>query len=120
MPTSLRYPQYVGYLSRVISPMLAGSFFAFGSEDGRQGCPYRIGRYIQADLDVVKLFRRALRREDQEAFDALWRFARRHAAPASMASRPLPIEAIFMSMLVALERQALDNERQKESGGVAL
>lgn len=71
MPTSLRYPQYVGYLSRVISPMLAGSFFAFGSEDGRQGCPYRIGRYIQADLDVVKLFRRALTEDEiQDIFNA--------------------------------------------------
>jgi len=89
---------------------------------------------LQAEEAAWKLFRRALRREDQEAFDALWRAARRHAAPASMASRPLPMEAVFMSMLVALQRQVLDLERrleelrplgkkdeqQKDFGGVGL
>jgi hypothetical protein len=69
---------------------------------------------LQSEEAAWKLFRRALRKEDQEAFDALWRAARRHAAPASMASRPLPMEAVFMSMLVALQRQVLDLERRLE------
>lgn len=78
---------------------------------------------LQAEEQAWKLFRRALRKEDQEAFDALWRFARYHAAPASMASRPMPFEAAIMAMLVALERQLIDLEKEKENGkngGVAL
>ena len=78
---------------------------------------------LQAEEEAWKLFRRALRKEDQEAFDALWRFARYHAAPASMASRPMPFEAAIMAMLVAVERQLLELEKKKENGkngGVAL
>ncbi|MBI5208867.1 MAG: hypothetical protein HY927_02710 [Elusimicrobia bacterium] len=56
-------------------------------------------------------FRRALRREDQEAFDELWRAARRHAAPASMAGRPMPFEACVMGMLVGLARRLAALER---------
>lgn len=79
-------------------------------------------RTLQAEQEAWKLFRRALRKEDQEAFDALWRFARYHAAPASMASRPMPFEAALMAMLVAMERQLLELEKKKNGndGGVAL
>ena len=66
---------------------------------------------LQAEEEAWKLFRRALRKEDQEAFDALWRFARYHAAPASMASRPMPFEAALMAMMVAVERQIMEIER---------
>ncbi|UPT75587.1 MAG: hypothetical protein M0D55_07910 [Elusimicrobiota bacterium] len=72
---------------------------------------------LQAEEEAWKLFRRALRKEDQEAFDALWRFARYHAAPASMASRPMPFEAAVMAMLVAVERQVIDMRREKEEDG---
>lgn len=76
---------------------------------------------LQAEEDAWKHFRRALRKEDQDAFDALWRFARFHAAPASMASRAMPFEAAVMAMLVALERQLLELERaekaRREDGG---
>ena len=65
---------------------------------------------LELELEAWKLFRRALRREDQEAFDALWRHVRRHAAPASMASRPVPLESVFMAMLVGVERRLLDIE----------
>lgn len=81
-----------------------------------------IVRTLQAEQEAWKLFRRALRKEDQEAFDALWRFARYHAAPASMASRPMPFEAALMAMLVAMERQLLELEKENngKNGGVAL
>ncbi len=72
---------------------------------------------LHAEEEVWKHFRRALRREDQEAFDALWRWARRQAAPASMASRPMPFEAAVMAMLVALARRALDGERREGQDG---
>jgi hypothetical protein len=69
---------------------------------------------LQAEEAAWKHFRRALRMEDQEAFDALWRFARYHAAPAAMASRAMPLEAALMAMLVALERQFLELERKEK------
>jgi hypothetical protein len=76
---------------------------------------------LQAEEEAWKLFRRALRKEDQEAFDALWRFARYHAAPASMASRPMPFEAAIMAMMVAVERQIIEMEKlekkRREDGG---
>jgi len=80
---------------------------------------------LQAEEECWKHFRRALRKEDQEAFDALWRLARFHAAAAAMASRPMPFEAALMAMLVGLMRRAQDEERgkgdgRKDSGGVAL
>ena len=84
---------------------------------------------LQAEEEAWKLFRRALRKEDQEAFDALWRFARYHAAPASMASRPMPFEAALMAMMVAVERQIMEMEKLErkrstdadgKSGGVDL
>ncbi|MDD5303155.1 MAG: hypothetical protein PHS14_08595 [Elusimicrobia bacterium] len=74
---------------------------------------------LQAEERAWKLFRRALRKDDQEAFDALWRFARYHAAPASMASRPMPFEAALMAMLVAMERQILELEKKKRSDDAA-
>lgn len=80
---------------------------------------------LQAEEECWKHFRRALRREDQEAFDALWRLARFHAAAAAMASRPMPFEAALMAMLVGLMRQAQEEKRgkvdgTKDTGGVDL
>ena len=69
---------------------------------------------LDAEKEAWKLFRRALRVEDQEAFDALWRHARRHAAPAAMASRGIPLEAFLLAMLVGVERRLMDLERRLE------
>jgi hypothetical protein len=65
---------------------------------------------LSDEQESWKDFRRALRLEDQEAFDALWRLSRRHAAPAAMAGRAAPLDAALMAMLVGLERQMLDLE----------
>jgi hypothetical protein len=59
-----------------------------------------------------KEFRRALRKEDQEVWDSLWRFARRHAAPLSMASRPVPMEGITMAMLLGLAARIQELEKR--------
>ena len=72
---------------------------------------------LRAEEEVWKHFRRALRREDQDAFDALWRWARRHAAPAAMASRPMPFEAALMGMLVGLARHLRELEKHEEKNG---
>jgi len=73
---------------------------------------------LHDEEEVWKHFRRALRREDQEAFDALWRYARRQAAPAAMASRPMPLEAFLMAMLVGMQRQLMDM-KIKEDGSAS-
>jgi hypothetical protein len=53
-------------------------------------------------------FRRALRREDQRAFDALFAAARKHTAAISQANHALPFEAILLAMLL---EQAMELER---------
>ena len=76
---------------------------------------------LRAEEELWKDFRRALRQEDQEAFDELWRCARRHAAAAAMAGRAVPLEAALMGMLVGLERRLMDmGAGDAKSGGLDL
>ena len=70
-----------------------------------------IVRALDQEREDWRHFRRALRKEDQEAFDALWRLARRHAAPSAMASRAVVLETVFMSMLVGLMRAMIENHK---------
>ena len=82
-----------------------------------------IVRTLEFEKEDWKLFRRALRKEDQEAYDKLWRYVRRHAAPASMASRAVPLESVFMAMLVGVQRLLSEMRKRggkKEDAGVAL
>lgn len=60
---------------------------------------------LRNEEESWKSFRRALRKDDQVAFDDVWAYARRHSTAASMASRPLPFEAHFLSMIVGLKRE---------------
>jgi hypothetical protein len=60
---------------------------------------------LRHEEEAWKGFRRALRKEDQLAFDEVWAYARRHAAAASMACRPVPFEAHCLSMMVGLKRE---------------
>ena len=50
-------------------------------------------------------FRRALRREDQEAFDGLMGHARSHASAASMCPLADPQDSLVMSILVEHEKE---------------
>ncbi|MBM3264416.1 MAG: hypothetical protein FJY97_13455 [candidate division Zixibacteria bacterium] len=45
-------------------------------------------------------FRRALRREDQEVFDDLWRAPKIHLAAGAYSAHDTPLETILMSMLL--------------------
>jgi len=78
-----------------------------------------IVQVIQAEEHVWQAFRRALRIEDRGAFDRLWRHVRNHAVPASMANRPVPMEAIYMAMIVGLAKE-LDELREHENKRVDL
>lgn len=69
---------------------------------------------IRSEEDSWKHFRRALRKEDQEAFDELMRYMRRHAAAICMASRPVPYDAMIMGMLVSLMRTVMNLEQLRK------
>lgn len=57
-------------------------------------------------------FRRALRREDQAAFDELFLAARRHAAAMAYFSNPVPMESIVLAMLVSVFRRLKNCEEK--------
>ena len=67
---------------------------------------------VQMETERWAKFRRALRREDQEAFDALMSAARYHAAAGAYASDALPFEVMIVAMLVAQQRE-IDELRGK-------
>ena len=50
-------------------------------------------------------FRRALRREDQQVFDELFARVKYYAASGSFEAAWEPLEAIFLAMLVAQQKQ---------------
>ncbi len=50
-------------------------------------------------------FRKALRKEDKEAFDRLMEKARMHASAASYGARVDPVESAFMSILLEQEKE---------------
>ena len=66
---------------------------------------------IQQEMQSWSKFRRGLRRDDQEAFDELFRAARLQLASSAYAARPIPFESIVMSMLLAQHRVLREFER---------
>lgn len=50
-------------------------------------------------------FRRALRREDQRAFDKLFVMAKRHMAEAAHAARPVPFDAFIVTILIEQQKE---------------
>ena len=94
-----------------------------------------MGRTLPSFMQVIlneqaalSKFRRALRREDQEAFDELFLHARYHVAAAAYASHALPFEVMLLAMLLEehkvvrrLEQQLkifLEQEEREDVSGV--
>lgn len=50
-------------------------------------------------------FRRALRREDQEAFDRLFGLAKAHMAEAAAAARPIPFDSFLLCVLLEQQKE---------------
>ncbi|MCB4757539.1 MAG: hypothetical protein LHV69_11015 [Elusimicrobia bacterium] len=80
-----------------------------------------MGRTLPTQIQILREaehawrgFRRALRKEDQDAFDVVWSYARRHATASSMAARPLPFEAQALSMMVGLQREIMALQQSLE------
>jgi len=65
---------------------------------GRTVLPF--SQVLEQEFAGWAKFRRALRKEDREAFDALFGAAKYHVAAASYASRLNPLEAILLSILI--------------------
>jgi len=55
---------------------------------------------IEQEAMAWQAFRRALRKEDQAHFDALFRAAKYHVAAGSYASKSAPFEAMILAMLI--------------------
>ena len=69
---------------------------------GRTVLPY--SAVLEAEYSRWKNFRRALRKEDQQLFDELFESAKRHVQAGANSSMPVPLQPIFMSMLIELLR----------------
>lgn len=82
---------------------------------------------IDSEIASWSKFRRALPKEDQEAFDELFRAAKIHLAENFYAMRAVPFESIVMSMLLEqqklikrLQRRITELERENQSKGLAI
>jgi hypothetical protein len=61
-------------------------------------------------------YRKALRKEDREAFDELMKRAEQHASAAGYADREDPMEAFFMSVLLEQEKEIAELKRRLRDG----
>ena len=70
---------------------------------------------IQQEDASWSRFRRALRKEDQDIFDSLFRSAKLQLPAISYEVRPIPFESVLMAMLIALQRRVdeLEHELRK-------
>ena len=62
-------------------------------------------RYLEEELSTWKDYRRALCKEDRQVFDRLFRHAKKHIAEASCAARPIPFDALVMSVLLEQQKE---------------
>jgi hypothetical protein len=65
-------------------------------------------------IDEWQGFRKALRKEDREAFDRLMDRARTHASAASYDTRVDPVESLFMSILLEQEKELVELRKKLE------
>ena len=59
-----------------------------------------IAQIIQQEREEWAKFRRVLRKTDQKALDDMFDLAKYHSAAFAYASRPVPTEPVFMSILL--------------------
>jgi hypothetical protein len=80
-------------------------------------CPtYRM--LLDEEIASWEQFRRALRKEDREAFDSLMDGVRTRASASSNAARLNPFESMVMAALVELMRKHVDRIVPEEEGPV--
>jgi DNA repair ATPase RecN len=79
---------------------------------GRTVASYRT--VLEALISDWQSFRKALRKENQEAFDRLMEKARGLASAAGYDPRLDPMESVYMSILVGLEKDIAELRRKIE------
>ena len=62
---------------------------------------------VQHEIDSWSRYRRALRREDQQALDALFAAARHHAPAGAYLARETPFEVMLLSMLIEQHKDVM-------------
>jgi len=67
---------------------------------------------VQQEIDSWSRYRRALRREDQEALDVLFAAARHHAPAGAYLARETPFEVMLLSMLMEQQKHVLTLEQK--------
>jgi hypothetical protein len=77
---------------------------------GRTVPSYR--QALEAEIERWRGFRKGLRKKDAEAFDRMMNACRLFASAGSMATRPVLLEAMFMSILLHQEK-AITEIREK-------
>jgi hypothetical protein len=73
---------------------------------GRTIPSYRIA--LENEIQKWEGFSKALRTGDREAFDQMMNACRNYASAASSATRPVLLEAMFMSILLAQQKSILE------------
>ncbi len=73
---------------------------------GRTVPSYR--QALEREIERWKGFRKALRGKDAEAFDRMMNACRMFASAGSMATRPILLEAMFMSILLHQEKAIME------------
>ena len=73
-----------------------------------------VAQIIQQEREEWARFRRVLRKEDQKALDELFDLAKYHSAAFAYASRPVPTEPVFMSILLEHQKMIAKLQRQTE------
>jgi len=62
---------------------------------------------VQQEIDSWNRYRRVLRREDQQALDALFAAARHHAPAGAYLARETPFEVMLLSMLIEQHKDVM-------------
>ncbi|UCE44426.1 MAG: hypothetical protein JSV57_02820 [Candidatus Bathyarchaeota archaeon] len=73
---------------------------------GRTVPSYR--QALESEIDKWKGFRKALRAKDVEAFDKMVNACRNFASAGSMATRPVLLEAMLISILLHQEKEIME------------
>ncbi|UCC33305.1 MAG: hypothetical protein JSW53_05935 [Candidatus Bathyarchaeota archaeon] len=73
---------------------------------GRTVPSYR--QALESEIDKWKGFRKALRAKDAEAFNRMVNACRNFASAGSMATRPVLLEAMLISILLHQEKEIME------------
>ena len=85
---------------------------------GRTVPSYR--QALETEINGWEGFRKALRDRDLKAFDEMMNACRMHASAGGMATRPILVEAMFMSILLSQQKEFMEIRETLEQLGKKL